>query len=167
MVATVWLYIIIPKGFLPLQDTGLIIAVMEGGQEVSFAEMKRLQATVETAIRKDPDVTGVVSVIGVSPMNASPNAGRLAITLRSRDERKTPVTTIMERLQREVATVPGVVVYFQPVQDIQISTRMSRAQYQYTLTGTDVQEVDDWALEACAKAALVGDHAGRRLGGAE
>ena len=157
MVATVWLYIIIPKGFLPLQDTGLIIAVMEGGQEVSFAEMKRLQATVETAIRKDPDVTGVVSVIGVSPMNASPNAGRLAITLRSRDERKTPVTTIMERLQREVATVPGVVVYFQPVQDIQISTRMSRAQYQYTLTGTDVQEVDDWAPEACATAALVGD----------
>ena len=69
------------------------IAVMEGGQEVSFAEMQRLQATVETAIRKDPDVTGVVSVIGVTPMNATPNAGRLAITLRSRDERKTPVTT--------------------------------------------------------------------------
>src|SRR6476619_3330564 len=90
MVATVWLYIIIPKGFLPLQDTSLIVAVMEGGQAVSFAEMKRLQATVETAIRKDPDVTGVVSVIGVSPMNASPNAGRLAITLRSRDARKTP-----------------------------------------------------------------------------
>ena len=116
-----------------------------------FAEMKRLQVTVETAIRKDPDVTGVVSVIGVSPMNASPNAGRLAITLRSRDERKTPVTTIMERLQREVATVPGVVVYFQPVQDIQISTRMSRAQYPYTLTGTDVQEVDDWASKLAQK----------------
>jgi multidrug efflux pump len=81
----------------------------------------------------------------VSPMNATPNAGRLAITLRSRDERKTPVTTIMDRLQRAVAAVPGVVVYFQPVQDIQISTRMSRAQYQYTLTGTDVKEVDDWA----------------------
>src|SRR6476646_9494696 len=151
MVATVWLYIIIPKGFLPLQDTSLIVAVMEGGQEVSFAEMKRLQATVETAIRKDPDVTGVVSVIGVSPMNASPNAGRLAITLRSRDERKTPVTTIMDRLQRAVAAVPGVVVYFQPVQDIQISTRMSRAQYQYTLTGTDVQEVDDWASKLAQK----------------
>ena len=151
MVATVWLYIIIPKGFLPLQDTGLIIAVMEGGQEVSFAEMKRLQATVETAIRKDPDVTGVVSVIGVSPMNATPNAGRLAITLRSRDERKTPVTTIIDRLQRAVAAVPGVIVYFQPVQDIQISTRMSRAQYQYTLTGTDVQEVDDWASKLAQK----------------
>jgi multidrug efflux pump len=151
LVATVWLYIIIPKGFLPLQDTGLIVAVMEGGQEVSFAEMKRLQGTVENAIRKDPDVTGVVSVIGVSPMNATPNAGRLAITLRSRDDRKTPVTTVMDRLQRAVAAVPGVVVYFQPVQDIQISTRMSRAQYQYTLTGTDVREVDDWASRLAQK----------------
>ena len=72
LVATVWLYIIIPKGFLPLQDTGLIFAVMEGGQEVSFTEMKRLQAAVESAIRKDPEVTGVVSVIGVTPINATP-----------------------------------------------------------------------------------------------
>src|SRR5881396_79962 len=89
LIATIWLYIIIPKGFLPLQDTGLIFAVMEGGQDISFTEMKRLQATVEGAIRKDPDVTGVVSVIGVTPINATPNAGRLAITLRSREERKT------------------------------------------------------------------------------
>ena len=99
LAATIWLYIIIPKGFLPLQDTGLIFAVMEGGQEVSFTEMKRLQSAVESAIRKDPEVTGVVSVIGVTPINATPNAGRLAITLRSRDERKTPVTAVIERLQ--------------------------------------------------------------------
>ena len=145
LAATVWLYIIIPKGFLPLQDTGLIFAVMEGGQEVSFAEMKRLQAAVEGAIRKDPEVTGVVSVIGVTPINATPNAGRLAVTLRSRDARKVPVTTVIERLQQAVAAVPGVVVYFRPVQDIQISTRLSRAQYQYTLTGTDAREVGDWA----------------------
>jgi multidrug efflux pump len=145
LVATVWLYIVIPKGFLPLQDTGLIFAVMEGGQEVSFSEMKRLQAEIETTIRKDPEVTGVASVIGVTPINATPNAGRLAITLRARDERKTPVTTVIERLQRAVAAVPGVIVFFQPVQDVQISTRLSRAQYQYTLTGTDAKEVDDWA----------------------
>jgi multidrug efflux pump len=145
MAATVWLYIIIPKGFLPLQDTSLIFAVMEGGQEVSFAEMKRLQSQVESRIRKDPEVTGVVSVIGVTPINATPNAGRLAITLRSRDQRSTPVTTIIDRLEREVAAVPGVVVYFRPVQDIQISTRLSRAQYQYTLTGTDTKEVNEWA----------------------
>src|SRR5262249_5169659 len=81
LVATIWLYIVIPKGFLPLQDTGLIFAVMEGGQEISFSEMKRLQAEVEDMMRKDPDVTGVVSVIGVTPINATPNAGRLAITL--------------------------------------------------------------------------------------
>jgi multidrug efflux pump len=145
LAATVWLYIIIPKGFLPLQDTGLIFAVMEGGQEVSFAEMKRLQAAVEGAIRKDPEVTGVVSVIGVTPINATPNAGRLAVTLHSRDARKVPVTDVIERLQQAVAAVPGVVVYFRPVQDIQISTRLSRAQYQYTLTGTDAKEVGDWA----------------------
>ena len=137
VIATVWLYIVIPKGFLPQQDTGLIFAVMEGGQEVSFTEMKRLQTQVETAIRKDPEVTGVVSVIGVTPLNATPNAGRIAITLRSRDVRETPITTVIDRLRDQVAAIPGIVVYFQPVQDIQISTRLSRAQYQYTLTGAD------------------------------
>ena len=96
-------------------------------------------------MRKDPDVTGVVSVIGVTPINATPNAGRLAITLRSRDERQTPVNAVIERLQRAVAAVPGVVVFFRPVQDIQISTRLSRGQYQYTLTSTDANEVGDWA----------------------
>ena len=70
-----------PKGFLPLQDTGLITAVTEAGTDVSFAEMQRRQRLVEDAIRTDPDVTGVVSVIGVSPINATPNTGRLAITL--------------------------------------------------------------------------------------
>jgi multidrug efflux pump len=145
--ATVGLYVFIPKGFLPLQDTGLIFAVMEGAQEVSFSEMKRLQNAVEGAIRKDPEVTGVVSVIGVTPINATPNAARLAVTLRSRDERKTPITTIIERLQRAVAMVPGVIVHFRPVQDIQISTRLSRAQYQYTLTGTDADEVGSWAAK--------------------
>jgi multidrug efflux pump len=145
VVATVWLYVIIPKGFLPVQDTGLIFAVMEGGQEISFSEMKRLQVAVEGAIRKDPDVTGVVSVIGVTPINATPNAARLAITLRSRDQRKTPVTEVIARLQQAVASVPGTIVYFQPVQDIQISTRVSRAQFQYTLSGTDTNEVGTWA----------------------
>jgi multidrug efflux pump len=151
VVATVWLYVIIPKGFLPLQDTGLIFAVMEGGQEVSFTEMNRLQAAVEGAIRKDPDVTGVVTVIGVTPINATPNAGRLAITLRGRDQRKAPVTTVIERLQKAVAAVPGVVVYFQPVQDIQISTRVSRAQYQYTLTGADANDVSEWSAKLAQK----------------
>jgi multidrug efflux pump len=145
LAATILLYVVIPKGFLPLQDTGLIFGVMEGGEHASFTEMQRLRASVETAIRKDPDVTGVVSVVGVTPMNATPNAARLAITLRPRDERTAGVTAVMERLQDAVAAVPGAQVYFKPVQDIQISTRMSRAQFQYTLTGTDTAEVATWA----------------------
>jgi multidrug efflux pump len=142
---TIWLYLIIPKGFLPPQDTGLINAVTEGGPEVSFEEMQRLQTRVVEAIKQDPDVTGAVSVIGVSPMNPTPNAGHLAITLKPRDERRAFVTEVVDRLRAAVAVVPGIVVYFQPVQDIQISTRSSRAQYQYTLTGTDPDEVNKWS----------------------
>jgi multidrug efflux pump len=145
VIATVWLYLAIPKGFLPLQDTGLIFAVMEGGEDVSFTEMQRLRGQVETAIRKNPEVTGVVSVVGVTPVNASANAGRLAITLRSRDTRKASVTALIDQMKDAVAPIPGVLVYFQPVQDIQISTRVSRAQFQYTLTGTDPKEVSQWA----------------------
>jgi multidrug efflux pump len=101
--------------------------VTESGTDVAFAEMQRRQRVVEDAIRSDPDVTGVVSVIGVSPINATPNAGRLAITLRQRDDRKAPVDEIVARLKRAVAEIPGMTVYFQATQDIQISTRGSRA----------------------------------------
>jgi multidrug efflux pump len=145
LVATIWLYIIIPKGFLPPQDTGLILGVSEAGVEVSFAQMQRLQAQVETAIKSDPDITGVVSILGVSRMNPTPNAGRLAITLRARDERRANVDQIVERLKRAVAPIPGITVYFQPVQDIQISTRSSRAQYQYTLVGANADDVITWS----------------------
>jgi multidrug efflux pump len=143
--ATIWLYIAMPKGFLPLQDTGLITAVTEAGTEVSFAEMQRLQKLASDKIRQDPDVTGVVSVVGVSPVNATPNAGRLTITLSPRGDRKTVVTEIIARLKRDVSEIPGMTVFFQPVQDIQISTRSSRAQYQYTLVGTDSAEVIAWS----------------------
>ena len=98
--------------------------------------MQRLQAQVEDIVRKDPDVAGVVSIIGVSKLNPTPNAGRLAITLKPRDERRDFVDEIIERLKEQVAPIPGMTVHFQPVQDIQISTRPSRAQYQYTLVGS-------------------------------
>jgi multidrug efflux pump len=143
--ATVWLYVIVPKGFLPLQDTGLITAVTEAGTEVSFGEMQRLQKLVADKMRADEDVTGVVSVVGVSPLNATPNAGRLVITLKPRDSRKAVVAEIIGRMKEAVADLPGMTVYFQPVQDIQISTRPSRAQYQYTLVGTDAAEVALWS----------------------
>jgi multidrug efflux pump len=145
LIATVWLYAIVPKGFLPIQDTGLIKAVTEAGPEVSYAEMQRLQQNIADAIRRDRDVTGVISVVGVTPMNPTPNAGRLAITLKPRDQRSSFVTDIIERLKRAIATVPGIIVYFQPIQDIQISTRSSRALFQYTLASTDAAQVDHWA----------------------
>ncbi len=145
LAATILLYIAIPKGFLPLQDTGLISAVTEAGPEVSFAEMQRLQEILVDKIRTDKDVSGVVSVVGVSPVNATPNAGRLTITLRPREKRNSLVTEIIERLKRDVAEIPGMIAYFQPVQDIQIATRSSRAQYQYTLTGIDPDEVSLWS----------------------
>jgi multidrug efflux pump len=106
---------------------------------------------IEGVIRKDPDVTGVVSVVGVTPLNATPNASRLAITLRPRNERTDSVSTIIDRLKRQVAVVPGTALYFQPVQDIQISTRVSRAQFQYTMTGTSQTEVDDWSTRLAQK----------------
>ena len=145
LAATILLYVVVPKGFLPLQDTGLITAVTEAGTDVSFIEMQRRQRLVEDAIRTDPDVTGVVSVIGVSPINPTPNAGRLAISLKPRDERRSHVDEIVARLKRAVAGVAGMTVYFQATQDIQISTRVSRAQYQYTLVSTDRDEVVEWA----------------------
>ena len=145
LAATILLYIAVPKGFLPLQDTGLITVVTEAGTDVSFTEMQRRQRLVEDAIRADPDVTGVVSVIGVSPINATPNAGRLAVTLKPRDDRSAHVDDIIARLKHAVAGVAGMAVYFQATQDIQISTRVSRALYQYTLVSTDRAEVIDWA----------------------
>ncbi|PWB62079.1 MAG: acriflavine resistance protein B [Bradyrhizobiaceae bacterium] len=151
LLLTIWLYAIMPKGFLPLQDTGMITAVTEAGPEVSFAEMERLQERFAESIRKDADVVGVVSVIGVSPVNPTPNAGRLTITLRPRGERKAGVGEIIDRLQDRVAGIPGMVVYFRPVQDIQISTRASRAQYQYTLVAADARDVLAWSERLVAE----------------
>ncbi|HXW26712.1 MAG TPA: efflux RND transporter permease subunit [Xanthobacteraceae bacterium] len=161
LAATIWLYVVVPKGFLPPQDTGLINAVTEAGPEVSFAEMQRLQARIVEVVKQDPDVVGAVSVIGVSPINPTPNVGHLAVTLKPRDERRAFVTEIVDRLRPAVAAVPGVTVYFQPVQDIQISTVSSRAQYQYTLTGTDPDEVTNWSSKLVAK--LRGDPAMREV----
>jgi multidrug efflux pump len=151
LAATIFLYVVMPKGFLPLQDTGLITAVTEAGTDVSFNEMQHRQNEIEAIIRTDPDVTGVVSVIGVSPLNATPNAGRLAITLKPRDTRSSRIDAIVTRLKDAVAGIPGMNVYFQATQDIQISTRVSRAQYQYTLVGSDSAEVLEWADKLARK----------------
>lgn len=147
VVATVWLYAVAPKGFLPQQDTGLIMATLEGGPDASFAEMDRLQAAATDAIRKNPAVEGVVSIIGVSAVNATPNAGNLKVTLKPREQRSSNINGVIAQLQQATSQTPGLTVFFQAVQDIQISTKVSRAQYQYTLVGSDAAEVSAWSTK--------------------
>ena len=145
LVATLVLYAVVPKGFLPLQDTASITAVTEAGPDVSFEEMQKRQAEAADAVQADPDVIGVVSVIGAGSVNATTNVGRLVMTLKPRGERRDDIAAVIVRLKQRTAAIPGMTVYFQPVQDIQISTQSSRSQYQYTLTGTDTALVGLWA----------------------
>jgi multidrug efflux pump len=147
VVATVWLYAAAPKGFLPQQDTGLIMATLEGGPDTSFAEMDRLQSAATDAIRKNPAVEGVVSIIGVSAINTTPNAGNLKVTLKPRNQRSSTINEVMAQLQQATSQTPGLTVFFQAVQDIQISTKVSRAQYQYTLVGSDAADVSAWSTK--------------------
>ncbi|TAH67651.1 MAG: acriflavine resistance protein B [Rhodopseudomonas palustris] len=143
--ATLMLYVVVPKGFLPLQDTASITAVTEAGPDVSLAAMRDRQQQAAEAIRADPDVVGVVSVIGAGSVNPTPNVGRLVMTLKPRGERAADIGEVIARLKQRVAAIPGITVYFQAVQDVQISTQSSRSQYQYTLTGTDSAQVSEWA----------------------
>jgi multidrug efflux pump len=160
LVLTIHLYIIAPKGFLPLQDTGLVTAVLEAGQQVSFDEMSKLTTEVADRIRKDETVSGVVSVVGISETNATPNAAQLKIVLKPLEERTATVVAIMKRLSEETAKIAGVKVYFLPVQDVQIATRVGRGQYQHTLVGTDPAEVALWSAkltERLKRLALLAD----------
>jgi multidrug efflux pump len=143
--ATIALYVVAPKGFLPLQDTASIVAVTQAGADVSFTEMQARQSAVAAAIQADPEVTGVVSVIGSGTVNPTTNVGRLVMTLRPRGERTQEITDVIARLRQRIADIPGMTVYFQPVQDVQISTQSSRSQYLYTLTGTDAAELSRWS----------------------
>jgi multidrug efflux pump len=151
IVATLILYVVAPKGFLPLQDTASITAVTQAGPDVSFAEMQSRQAQAADAIRADPDVTGIVSVIGAGSVNPTTNVGRLVMSLKPRGERRDDVSVVVARLKERVASIPGMTIYFQPVQDVQISTQSSRSQYQYTLTGTDSALVTLWANNLVAE----------------
>ena len=151
LAATIALYVVIPKGFLPPQDTGLIAAVTQAEPTVSFDEMSRLQQNVATLIANDKDVQGVSTVVGVGTVNATPNAGRIDVVLKPRDSGRDNVVTIIKRLQGKVAGLTRMSVSFQSVQDIQITSQSSRAQYQYTLNGTDAGEVSKWSNKLVAE----------------
>ena len=144
LVGTVYLYIIIPKGFLPTQDTGLIIGTTDAREDISFTAMARLQSQVAEAIRQDPDVTAVASFIGAGTVNATANSGHLTIALKPRKQRKAGVDAILSRLARSVSPIPGMSVHLQAGQDIQISARTSRTQFQYTLMDVDGDELTQW-----------------------
>ena len=150
LAGTVVLYVLIPKGFLPQQDTGVIVAVTEAAQSASIPRMAALQARLADAAQKDPAVAGVTSFVGAGSINATPNTGRLTITLKPRPERD-GVTKVIARLQAAMSGVPGMTVFMQPVQDIQIGARISRTQFQYTLMDTDARELALWAPRLVAK----------------
>ncbi len=142
---TVGLYIMIPKGFLPTQDTGLITVSVEAAPDVSFREMSRLQEEVAAFMSRDPDVTGVVGVVGIGPLNVTQNAARLTVVLRPRELRRFDAGVIAERLRVAASDVAGVKLYAQPAQDIQITTQSSRSQFQYTLSSADAAQLEVWA----------------------
>ena len=148
---TVLLALTIPKGFFPVQDTGLITGITEADPGVSFTRMSELQQKVVEVVRKDPDVVAVASFIGADGINPTTNSGRISITLKPRDERRASATQIIARLQPHLAEVGAIAVYLQAVQDLQIETRQSRTPYQYTLEDADPAELAAWAPKLLAK----------------
>jgi len=143
--ASIWLYMVIPKGFVPEQDTGLIAGVTDAAQDISFDAMSALQQKVADVIAKDPDVISVTSFVGVDTENTTLNSGRLYIDIGSPDRRRVSVGEIMDRLRSAVAEVNDITLHLQPVQDIQIETRQTRTQYQYVLQDIDEKELRRWA----------------------
>jgi multidrug efflux pump subunit AcrB len=147
LAATVWLYVIVPKGLLPLQDTGLILGVTDAEQSISFKTMSQRQAEIAAAVSKDPDVRSVASFVGTGAVNATLNTGRLYINLKPRKERSASAQEIIERLRVAVQEVPGISLFMQAVQDVQIDSRPSRTQYQLTLQDPDEDELEIWAAK--------------------
>ena len=145
------LAVVIPKGFFPQQDTGLIIGVTEGATDASFARMMDRQRALADVVLRDPDVAAVASFIGADGTNPTSNSGRLNITLKPRKERDASAVEIIGRLQQNTAQVEGIRLYLQPVQDLQIETRVSRTQYQYTLEDANPDELAEWVPKVVQK----------------
>src|SRR5580658_5921196 len=143
-VLTAVLYVVIPKGFFPLQDTGVIQAISEAPQSVSYAAMAERQQQLASLILKDPDVDSLSSFIGVDGTNTTLNSGRILINLKAHDQRKADITTIMRRIQNSTASLTGITLYMQPVQDLTIEGTVSRTQYQFILQDADPVQLAEW-----------------------
>jgi multidrug efflux pump len=148
---TIVLAIAVPKGFFPDQDTGMLLGVSEAAPDVSFPKMMSLQRDLADIILADPDVQTVASYIGSDGTNSTTNSGRMSITLRAMDHRTSSAAEIIARLQPKVAGVDGIRLFLQSVQDLQIDSRISRTQYQYTLEDADPSELATWAPRLLAE----------------
>ncbi len=151
LVATIWLYIIVPKGLLPQQDTGLILGITDAAQTISFRAMVERQRQVAEIVLKDPDVVNVASFVGAGTVNPTMNTGRLYIGLKPRRARRAGAAEIIGRLREATREVQGISLFMQAVQDVQIDSRVSRTQYQYTLQDADERELSDWAGRLLAR----------------
>jgi multidrug efflux pump len=147
---TALLAFIIPKGFFPVQDTGLLLGVSEAAPDVSFPKMMERQQALADVVLADPDVVAVSSFIGADATNPTTNSGRLSITLKSRDRRDASATEIIERLKPKLAQVSGIELYLQPVQDLTVDARISRTPYQYTIEDPDPDELAEWTPKMLA-----------------
>jgi multidrug efflux pump len=151
LVLTLFLYVIVPKGFFPVQDTGVILGVSEAPDSISFDALAQRQQELAKVILKDKAVDSLSSFIGVDGTNTTPNQGRIQINLKPRDQRSDDASAIIRRLQPELAKVDGITLYMQPVQDLTVEDRVSRTQFQYSIEDADVQELSQWTPKLVAK----------------
>ena len=148
---TIFLYVIVPKGFFPVQDTGVIQGISEAPPTTSFVAMAARQQLLAEVILKDPAVESLSSFIGVDGINTTLNSGRILINLKELGERKLDATAIMHRLQTQLAKVDGITLYMQPIQDLTLEDRVSRTQFQYTLEDPDLNELNTWSARLLEK----------------
>jgi len=141
---TVLLYVMIPKGFFPLQDTGVIQAISEAPQSISYAAMAERQQALAKVILEDPDVQCLSSFIGVDGTNTTLNSGRILINLKPQDQRASDIAAVMRRLKESTASLQGITLHMQPVQDLTIEGTVSRAQYQFILEDANGAELAEW-----------------------
>ena len=150
LVLTVWLYIVVPKGFFPVQDTGVIQGISEASQRISFPAMAQKQQELAEVILKDPAVESLSSFIGVDGTNTTLNSGRILINLKPLAQRQNSATEVMNRLQGALSQVDGITLYLQPIQDLTVEDRVSRTQYQYTLEDPNADELNLWTTRFAA-----------------
>ncbi|HET8638427.1 MAG TPA: efflux RND transporter permease subunit, partial [Acidobacteriaceae bacterium] len=151
LVLTVFLYIIIPKGFFPVQDTGVIQGISQAPQSISFDAMKVKQEELARVILQDPAVESLSSFIGADGTNTTLNSGRMAINLKPLDQRHISASDVIRRLSKNLQQVKGITLYMQPVQNITVDDRVSRTQYQYTLEDPNQDELNEWTNKFVAK----------------